>query len=168
MDQKARLLPLPHPTPAQSSGEAACSTYHSVGDRVHFRGRLGFLHFGDGFTELWPGAAEKAWIPQVRYRAVRPWRWRLTGCWISLLFGGLLVKAAICFIFLCVCDTREQVRCAGHQCQWLEILGRRKPNIEPMGTKLCPLLDYLHPRVGAKEIRRRGKQSESVSLSRGS
>lgn len=60
MDQKARLLPLPHPTPAQSSGQADCSTYHSAGDGVHCRGRLGFLHFGDGFTELWPGAAEKA------------------------------------------------------------------------------------------------------------
>lgn len=168
MDQKARLLPLLHPTPAQSSGDADCAAYHNAGDRVHCRRRLGFLHFGDGFTELWPGAAEKAWIPQVRYRAVRPWRWRLTECWISLLFGGLLVKAAICFIFLCVSDTREQVRCTGHQHQWLEILGRRKPNIEPMGTELCPLPDHLHPTVGAKEIRRRGKQSELVSLIQGS
>lgn len=47
-----------HCLPSSALWEVDHSTYQS--EYIHCRGRLGFLDSGDGFTELQPGAAEKA------------------------------------------------------------------------------------------------------------
>lgn len=47
-----------HCLPSLALWEGDHSTYQS--EYIHCRGRLGFLDSGDGFTELQPGAAEKA------------------------------------------------------------------------------------------------------------
>lgn len=69
---------------------------------------------------------------------------------VSLLLGGLLVKAAVCLIFLCIPDSQEQVRRAGHYCQWLEVLRRRKANTKSVGTELRPLPDSSAPKGRCK------------------